>query len=99
MLSRFAYVKYDNASGDAQNQLRDIFAKLEKAVNENDPNLEAMFEALTLPDNEYLHLTKKALTIAMHNSTPLIEKLQQLEVLYFLLGKEIRLRCIEKLGL
>jgi len=100
MQSKFACVPYDKVGGDEQNKLRADFMIYEKALYEK--NL-VVLNSIPIPENDYQGMaenTKKAMLEDVVNGSEWQQKyeaLTYLEILYFLVGKEIRRKAIYRL--
>ena len=97
MYSKFDYVPYDSQAKIEQNRLRGYFKFLEEYVTKG---WKGNIEYISIPDNEYKVEAgrAKAKLIDYISSGKIEEALIQLDNLYYLLGKDIRLRCIERIG-
>ena len=100
--SRFGYLRYDGKASDSQNNLRRLFRTLESQVN---LGIHFGVSALEIPANEYFSLAKHHQHLIIDNllSTNPSRKLERqreclisLEVLYFLLGKAVRIDCMKR---
>jgi hypothetical protein len=96
LYNRFGYVPYDSISGNQQNELRDHFKLLESQILNGDAS---GVEKLVIPNNEYAPMINycQSFLLVYLSSGKLQDALIELEMLYFLLGKEIRIQCIERL--
>lgn len=96
-LSRFSYVEYDTQAAKEQNALRDQFKKFERDLKTGDIS---SVDGLRIPQNAY---TQEATTchdnVLRYSAEDLAHSLSELECLYFLLGKDIRIRCMERRGI
>lgn len=100
--SRFGYLSYDKKAAEEQNSLRKLFKSLENQVN---LGIEKGVAALVIPQNEYFNLAKYHQNFIVSNLLSMspsqkVERVRDclisLEVLYFLLGKSIRLDCMKR---
>jgi hypothetical protein len=96
MISRFDYVPYDAIASEEQNRLRGHFKFLEGYVAKR---WKGDIESIVIPNNEYRAEAGRAKTKLLDyiNTDHLEEAFVQLDNLYTLLGKEIRLQCVKRI--
>lgn len=96
MISKFAYVAYDQVATDAQNKLREVFKELEKQVLAGDTSGVTTSELLKVtPYPKLAQQLKVDLILAVWEKN-LEVATQYLDGLYFVLGKQIRADMIER---
>jgi hypothetical protein len=93
MASRFAYIPFDEIAAKEQNELREKFIKYEERLKSRDDVFMLDFE---IPDNEYKPIAERVKNMILDYPTL---QVQLLELFYFIVGKDIRLRVIKRLGL
>lgn len=87
MYSRFLYLHYDKLANDKQNKLREQFTKLENELIAGDYS---NIERLQPPAPPYHH-EFECIRNAINPDNGLTTSLVQLEILYFLVGKDNRI--------
>ena len=96
MTSRFDFIAYDAKAIDEQNKLRGKFQYIEECVAKR---WKGEVEKIQIPTNEYREeaAVAKAAVLKFIDLNKVSEAQTQLEILYYLLGKQIRLECIARL--
>lgn len=97
MTSRFDFIQYDSIAIEKQNELRREFKELEKKILAGDGS---DVLGIGIPDNSYKPRSEaaKMRCYFLSCSGKLQDALAELEILYSLLGKEIRSKCMERLS-
>lgn len=93
MLSKFSRIIYDAEGGKEQNKLRSDFKKYEQQLLAGDMSEIA---SLPLPEGEYKDIANRVRLMFLAYPTM---RLQCLELMYFIYGKEIWRKQAEKQGL
>jgi hypothetical protein len=98
LTSRFGYVPYDDIAAVEQNKLRQLFIQIEGELS---ARRYANLDGLVLPSSEYEILARSFVTNILHIPLDLPENikaaLQQADLLYYAIGKDIRARCIQRM--
>lgn len=95
-VSKFKYIEFDDQAREEQNKLRERFKHIEADIQRGDYN---SIMQLEVPENEYIKLIWEAKNSALVSIDGgyIDEAMRHVEVLYCLLGKEIRSKLASRL--